>query len=194
MLARRRKPVLETERLALRLPVMGDYRAWSDLRRASRDFLLEWEPSWPSDHLSRRAFATRVSWASRVYRAGVAVPLFLFLREGGAFVGGITVDGIRRDPAESASLGYWIGVPFARQGYMQEALSGVVGHCFQTLGLSRLEAACMPENLASKRLLANAGFFYEGTARHYLRINGRWRHHTLYALLREDRAVEAGGV
>ena len=187
MLGMRRKVRLETERLTLRPPMHGDYRAWADLREASRDHLAPWEPTWSADHLSRKAFTNRVYWAQRSIANGSAVPLFLIRREDEALVGAITLDNIRRGPAQSGTTGYWVGAPFARAGYMREALLAVVHYAFTTLDLSRLEAGCLPENAASRGLLEKCGYKYEGVAQSYLQINGRWRNHVLYANLRGDR-------
>ena len=178
---------LETERLILRPPLQRDFEAWARLRRDSRAFLAPWEPSWSRDHLTARAFRNRVAWAERVIRSGDALPLFLVERAGGELVGGLTLSNVRRQPAQAASLGYWIGEPFARRGLMTEALNAVREHAFGQLDLSRLEAACLPENLASRRLLERCQFKYEGVAQAYLQINGRWRNHVLYASLRPDR-------
>lgn len=187
MLGLRRKLKLETERLTLRPPVHGDYAAWSSLREQSRHFLTPWEPSWSADHLSRRAFTNRVYWASRAISGGTALPLFLIRREDDTLLGAITLDNIRRGPAQAGTLGYWIGDPYARHGYMREAISAVVHHSFEKMGLSRIEAACLPENVASRGLLEASQFKYEGVAQSYLQINGRWRTHVLYAALRMDR-------
>jgi len=187
MLGMRRKVRLETERLTLRPPMHGDYRAWADQREASRDHLAPWEPTWSADHLSRKAFINRVYWAQRSITNGSAVPLFLIRRQDEALVGAITLDNIRRGPAQSGTTGYWVGAPFARAGYMREALLAVVHYAFTTLDLSRLEAGCLPENAASRGLLEKCGYKYEGVAQSYLQINGRWRNHVLYANLRGDR-------
>ena len=178
---------VETERLSLRPPQHADFRAWSALRRASEGFLRPWEPAWADDHLTRRAFTNRVIWARRSLGGGTAMPLFLRRREDGALLGAITLDNIRRGPAQAANLGYWIGEPFARMGFMREAIEGVVHHAFTTLDLSRIEAACLPENAASRGVLERSGFKYEGVAQSYLQIDGRWRNHVLYAQLRSDR-------
>ena len=183
----RRKIKVETERLTLRQPMLSDFRAWSSLRRQSEEFLTPWEPVWSSDHLSRKGFANRVYWAQRSVSNGAAVPLFLIRREDQQLLGAITLDTIRRGPAQAGSLGYWIGQPFARQGYMYEAIQGMVHFAFERLDLSRVEAACLPENAASRALLEKCGFKYEGVAQSYLQIDGRWRTHVLYAALRMDR-------
>ncbi|WP_294608416.1 GNAT family N-acetyltransferase [Roseovarius sp.] len=187
MLLPRRKLRIETERLTLRQPVIGDFRYWSELRARCADFLTPWEPLWAEDHLARKGFSNRVYWAQRSIANGSAVPLFLIRREDEVLLGAITLDNIRRGPAQAGTLGYWIGQEFSRQGYMQEAIEGVVHYAFERLDLSRIEAACLPENQASRGLLEKCGFKYEGVAQSYLQINGRWRTHVLYAALRADR-------
>jgi [ribosomal protein S5]-alanine N-acetyltransferase len=187
MLGQRRRLRIETERLTLRPPQHSDYRAWAALRDASRDFLTPWEPVWADDHLSRRSFTNRVYWSQRSITAGTAVPLFLFRRQDEALLGAITLDNIRRGPAQAGTTGYWVGQEFARQGYMREAVEALVHHAFSALDLSRIEAGCLPENAASRKLLESCGYKYEGVAQAYLQIGGRWRDHVLYARLRSDR-------
>lgn len=187
MLIRRRKVRIETERLTLRPPTHADFRYWTGLRRESMEFLTPWEPSWADDHLSRKSFTNRVYWAQRSVANGSAVPLFLIRREDEALLGAITLDNIRRGPAQAGTLGYWIGAAYARHGYMREAIQALVHYGFSQLDLSRIEAACLPENLASRGVLEKCGFKYEGVAQSYLQINGRWRNHVLYANLRGDR-------
>lgn len=187
MIGFRRRFRLDSERLVLRAPAHADFTEWTALRAQSQDFLRPWEPSWASDHLSRKAFTNRVYWAGRSISGGTAIPVFLFRREDERLLGAITLDNIRRGPAQSATLGYWIGQPFARQGYMREAIGAVVHHAFERMDISRVEAACLPENVASRGLLERSGFKYEGVAQSYLQINGRWRTHVLYAALRMDR-------
>lgn len=187
MLRGRRKLKIETERLTLRPPEHGDHRQWAELRLESRGFLQPWEPSWAEDHLSRRAFTNRVYWAQKSIARGSAMPLFLIRRSDETLVGGITLDNIRRGPAQAGTTGYWTGQRHARQGYMREALLAVVHHAFHRLDLSRIESGCLPENAPSRRLLESCGYKYEGVAQSYLQINGRWRNHVLYANLRSDR-------
>lgn len=187
MLLPRRKLKIETERMTLRPPTHSDFRQWASLRAESRDFLAPWEPAWSSDHLTRKAFTNRVYWAQRSVANGSAVPLFLIRREDQALLGAVTLDNIRRGPSQAGTLGYWVGAKFARRGYMREAVGALVHHAFSRLDLSRIEAACLPENRPSRALLESCGFKYEGVAQSYLQINGRWRTHVLYAALRPDR-------
>ena len=178
---------VESARLSLRLPQHSDFRDWSALREESAEFLRPWEPVWAEDHLSRRGFTNRVYWAGRAQTQDTALPLMIFRREDDALLGAITLDNIRRGPAQSGTLGYWIGARYARHGYMREAIEAVVHHAFAQLDLSRIEAACLHGNAASRGVLEKTGFKYEGVAQSYLQIAGRWRNHVLYANLRSDR-------
>lgn len=187
MLGLKRRVRVETERMTLRLPDHGDWRQWSEVREASAEFLIRWEPVWSNDHLTRRAFSNRVYWAQRAEAQGTALPMLLIRRADQQLLGALTLDNIRRGPSQTGTFGYWIGEPFARQGYMREAILALTHHAFTRLDLSRLEAACLPENLPSRGVLEKCGFKYEGVAQSYLQINGRWRNHVLYANLRGDR-------
>ena len=184
---------MPTKRLVLRPPLIRDYEDWSGLRRDSRTFLGPWEPTWSRDHLTKRSFRNRVLWAERAIKNGEALPLLLVTRDTGQIVGGVTLSNIRRHPAEMATLGYWTGIHFTRQGYMAEALDALRNYAFSRMDLSRLEAACLPENEPSRKLLERCQFKYEGVAQAYLQINGRWRNHVLYAALRTDRRGRVDG-
>jgi ribosomal-protein-alanine N-acetyltransferase len=187
MLRFHKRPKVETERMTLRLPEHADWRAWSHLREASAAHLTPWEPVWAHDHLSRKAFTNRVYWAMRAETNGTAVPMMLIRREDQRLMGAITLDNIRRGPVQAGTLGYWIGAPYVRQGLMREAVEAMVHFGFKVLDLSRIESACLPENVASRGVLEKSGFKYEGVAQSYLQIAGRWRNHVLYANLRNDR-------
>jgi len=178
---------IETENLTMRLPQMIDRDEWINLRRKSADFLMPWEPNWQDDHLTKKSFTQRVEWARKSVQNNTAIPLFIIRRSDQLLVGAITLDNIRRGPAQTATIGYWTGEPYIRQGLMGDALPAVVNYAFEMLDLSRIEAACLPKNLASRRVLEKSGFKYEGVAQSYLQISGRWRNHVLYANLRNDR-------
>ncbi len=153
MLGLKRRVRVETERMTLRLPEHGDWRQWSEVREASAEFLAKWEPVWSTDHLTRRAFSNRVYWASRAEAQGQALPMLLIRRADQQLLGALTLDNIRRGPSQTGTFGYWIGEPFARQGYMREAILALTHHAFTRMDLSRLEAACLPENLPSRGVL-----------------------------------------
>ena len=187
---RRPSPALRGDRVTLRLPQASDYREWAALRAASRSFLEPWEPRWAPDELDRTAWRQRLSRYIEDYATGTAVPFFIFENEKGALVGGITLGNIRYGVAQTGQIGYWIGERYAGRGLMLEALGLLINYTFETLRLHRIEAACIPDNLRSLRLLEKAGFRREGLLRSYLRINGVWQDHYLYALIAGDRPGE----
>jgi ribosomal-protein-alanine N-acetyltransferase len=186
-------PAIAGEQVILRAPQMADYSEWAALREASRDFLTPWEPTWPSDDLSRASFRRRVKRYAEDQRSDLAYPFFIFRTGDGVLVGGLTLANIRRGCAQAGSLGYWMGAAFARQGYMTAAVRAVVPFAFGTLRLHRVEAACIPANLASIRLLEKTGFQREGFARQYLCIDGAWQDHLLFARLKGDPLPHPGG-
>jgi ribosomal-protein-alanine N-acetyltransferase len=184
-----REPVLQGDGVHLRYPQMSDYAAWAALRGESREFLAPWEPTWAPDELSRAAFRRRIRRYQREIRSDLAYPFFLFRKPDERLMGGCTLSNVRRGVTQSAAIGYWIGARYARHGHMLAALNTVLPFVFQVLALHRLEAACIPENEASRALLLKLGFREEGRARRYLQINGEWRDHVLYALLEDDPPV-----
>jgi ribosomal-protein-alanine N-acetyltransferase len=170
----------------LRYPAPGDYQQWSELREESRAFLVPWEPVWPIDDLTRSAFRRRLRRYAREIRDEIAHPFFIFRSSDDALVGSCILSNIRRGVAQAGTLGYWIGERYARNGYMSEAVRGVVSFAFDELSLHRVEAACLPTNEPSRRLLKSVGFTEEGLARAYLKINGRWEDHLLFAIVATD--------
>jgi ribosomal-protein-alanine N-acetyltransferase len=180
------QPVIRGENVYLRYPRVPDFFAWSRLRSESREFLVPWEPSWATDELSKGAFRRRLKKYQRETRLDSAYAFFVFRSEDNALIGGCTLSNVRRGVTQCCALGYWVGERFARQGYMFDAVRSLVPFIFKTLGLHRIEAACLPSNDPSKSLLAKAGFREEGLARRYLQINGEWQDHVLFALLADE--------
>jgi ribosomal-protein-alanine N-acetyltransferase len=180
------QPVIRGEGLYLRYPRMGDFPVWAKLRADSREFLTPWEPIWADDELTRSAFRRRIKRYQKETRLDSAYVFFVLRESDDALVGGCTISNVRRGVTQCCTLGYWIGSQFARQGYMTGALRALLPFVFRTLGLHRIEAACLTDNDASKNLLARVGFRQEGLARRYLLINGEWADHLLFALLKEE--------
>jgi ribosomal-protein-alanine N-acetyltransferase len=179
-------PTIEGQGVTLRLPQMVEFEEWAALRTASRDFLTPWEPSWPADDLTRAAFRRRLKRYAEDWRTDQSYAFFIFRKQDNLLLGGLTLANVRRGVAQAGSIGYWLGMPFARNGYMTAAVKGVLPFCFETLRLHRVEAACIPTNTASIRLLERCGFLREGYARQYLCINGVWQDHLLFARLKDD--------
>ena len=196
--------MVRAEGIFLRPPSMTDYPAWAELRAGSRDHLTRWEPEWTRDELSRSAFRRRVRFYQRELRDDMGYAFFLFrepgmrepgFRESGeTLIGGLTISNVRRGVTQAAALGYWLGRPHSGRGHMTAAVRAITGFAFDELKLHRLEAACLPDNRASIGVLERSGFVREGIARRYLKINGRWQDHLLFALLGDDpRPAEGRG-
>ena len=180
------QPVIRGEGLYLRYPRIADFPIWAKLRAESREFLTPWDPVWADDELTRGAFRRRIKRYQKETRQDTAYVFFVLRESDNALVGGCTISNVRRGVTQCCTLGYWIGAKFARQGYMTNALRALLPFVFRTLGLHRIEAACLTENDASRKLLARVGFRQEGLARRYLLINGAWADHLLFALLKEE--------
>jgi ribosomal-protein-alanine N-acetyltransferase len=179
-------PSIEGNGVMLRTPQTTDFEEWAALREASRHFLTPWEPTWPDDDLTRSAFRRRIKRYTEDLRADQGYAFLIFRHEDGALVGGLTLANIRRGVAQAGSLGYWMGQPFIRHGYMTAAVRAVIPFALASLRLHRLDAACIPSNAGSIKLLENTGFTREGYAREYLCINGTWQDHLLYARLKDS--------
>lgn len=177
------RSVLIGPRVTLRPPTHADREEWLELRRHSRAFLERWEPmpppgcDWAGSDSFDRLLAS--AWGDDRRR-------FLITRtEDQALLGQISVNGIQRGPLQSATLGYWIGQPHARKGYLRDAMRLVLAYVFGPLGLHRVEANIQPHNEPSRRLAQSCGFLLEGFSPGYLEIFGMWADHERWAITRE---------
>ena len=182
---------LEGEKVFMRVPMERDWRDYAEIRAASRKFLEPWEPTWPSDALSRDAFYRRMNRYTSDWRNDTGYSMFLFDQESTALVGGISLSNVRRGVALCGTLGYWMGETHAGKGYMHEGLRLMLRFAFDELMLHRTEAACLPHNEASRNLLLGCGFSQDGHAKKYLKIRGVWQDHLLFSLLSEDFPVDS---
>lgn len=172
--------------VALRAPVMSDFPQWADLREESRGYLTPWEPIWPSDDLTRSGFRRRLRRYADDAAADRAYPFLVFRESDDTLLGGVTLANVRRGIVQAGTIGYWVGQPYTGQGVMTAALRVLLPTLFGELNLHRIEAACIPTNMPSVRVLEKCGFAREGLARRYLCINGIWQDHLLYGMLHED--------
>jgi [ribosomal protein S5]-alanine N-acetyltransferase len=180
------EPLLRGEGLYLRPATPADFSPWARLRSASRAFLERWEPTWPEDDLTQAAFRRRLRRQDEDIARDEAYGFLIFEPTSDQLLGGITLGGIRRGVSQSGTLGYWMGAPHAGKGHMTRAVAATVEFAFSKLRLHRVEAACIPDNAPSIALLERNGFQREGYARSYLKIDGAWRDHVLFALVESD--------
>ena len=178
--------VIQGRGVWLRPPLMSDYAPWAELRTLSRAHLTPWEPAWPRDDLTRSAYRRRIRHYQREARDDLGYAFLIFDSDSERLIGGLTLSNVRRGVTQSAMLGYWLGLPHVGKGFMTRAVTAVLPHAFEQLRLHRVEAAAQPTNQRSVGVLKRAGFVEEGLARRYLKINGVWQDHLVFAILAED--------
>lgn len=191
LLGSRKQKIISGNRIYLRYPRRSDWKSWAALRQESRPYLVPWEPTWSARSLARNSFRSRLLQYKRDARNDVGHAFFIFRKENDQLIGSITLSNIRRGVAQTGTIGYWTGQPFARQGYMCEAIKTLLPELFSFYGLRRIEAACLVNNEPSAGLLKKIGFSLEGHARQYLCINGVWQDHLLFSFLKDDPLTES---
>jgi len=172
------------EPLRLVHPRLSDFTDWAALRRANIEYLRPWEPDVSTAGLNKTAYRARVSRLKKLVQQDRAYPFYIYFE--GVIIGACNVTHVDRGVAQSARLGYWVGQDFTGRGFAQAAVRAVTEFCFKDLGLHRVDAAVQCDNAASIKVLRASGFTHEGTARGFLKINGAWRDHDIYARLNGD--------
>lgn len=170
----------------LQSPTWADFEDWAELRSDNFEYLAPWEPSWDRSKLSRPAYRSRLAQYKKMVAQDIGYPFHIFRADTGKLVGACNLTSVRRGSLQSANIGYWVGEKSTRQGFAQASVRGVLKFAFSELRLHRIEAAVQIENTASIRLLEKTGFQKEGTARGFLKIDGKWQDHIVYARLSSD--------
>lgn len=180
--------VLADGAVVLRPLRMRDAAAWVESRKHNIEWLRPWEATPPYGPgvfgTSTAVFATMTRRLRSEARAGRALPFAVVVD--GEFAGQLNVAGIVRGSLESAHIGYWVDRRVAGRGVMPTCVALAVDHCFEVVGLHRVEVNIRPENAASRRVAEKLGFRLEGTRERFLHISGDWRDHLSYALVREE--------
>ena len=180
-----------TERLVLRPPRTTDVPAFRHALRRNHAHLKPWSvaPAPGEDPASLTSVSRTVLRNRREWKQGVSYVLFIAPRDDESLlIGRIALGGVLRGAFHNAYLGYWMDAERQGLGLMTEAVAAATAFAFDSAGLHRVQAAVMPQNLASQRVLAKAGYRREGVAERYLCIAGRWEDHVLFALTAEERA------
>lgn len=181
---------LECGDLILRPIKLRDQGEWTRVRARNAAWLEPWEASSPAGPGQLPTYAGMVRALNRQAREAAALPFIITERIPGVFrpaiVGQLTVSSIVWGSAMSATLGYWVDQGRAGRGIVPTAVAMATDHCFQTLGLHRMEINIRPENTASLRVVEKLGFRDEGLRPRYLHINGRWADHRSFALTSEE--------
>ncbi|MEJ1155185.1 GNAT family protein [Microbacterium marmarense] len=169
--------------VSLRLVRSRDARVLQQELLSNRQWLRPWEATNPDGAVS---FDMRlgVKRLLQQYRDGSGIPFVM--EYDGEIAGQLNVWGIARGSLSSATIGYWVSERFAGRGITPAAVAMATDICFNEMRLHRMEICIRPENVASLRVVAKLGFRYEGLRRRFIHINGDWRDHYCFALVRED--------
>ena len=176
-------------RVVLRAQRASDAPALLDFHRRNADHLRPWRPA-PApgtNPLTRAAIESGIHTARAQWRRDAKYDLVVVSRAPGEPIVGSAALSIQRGAFQNAYLGYHIDGELQGQGLMTEAVGLALDFAFGVLGLHRIQAAILPRNDASRRVLAKCGFRREGLALRYLQIAGRWEDHELHAITREER-------
>ena len=186
----RRGETLVGPRVELRPLKASDWDQWREVRTRARDWLEPWEPlgepGSPDPVTDREAFKARCGGWERQRHFDAAYGFGIF-RKGG-FVGEVSLGSVQRGPFQSGNVGYWIDEAHAGRGYVPEAVAVILRYAFEELGLHRVEAAIVPRNEASLRVVEKLGLRHEGMSQRYLQIRGVWEDHVRYAITTEEWA------
>ena len=170
----------------LRLPEPEDADSFLDLVVRNRDHFRPYEPRRPPAYFTLGGQRDQIAAARRQAKLGERFEFGVWRNNGGGLVGRISLGGISRGALQNAYLGYGIDIECAGRGYATQAVKLAVHVAFDDLGLHRVQAAVVPENTASARVLQKCGFREEGLARRYLFLDGQWKDHRMFALTPED--------
>ena len=169
----------------VRLVEPGDAERLADLRVRDRDFLAPWDPLRPDAFFTTAGQLDLIESGLRLHDAGDMLPLVV-LDDDRAVIGQMNLSGIVRGPFLSGNLGYWVASTANGRGFASSAVRATLAIAFGELGLHRVQAATLPHNAASQRVLAKNAFDRIGFAPSYLRIAGRWQDHVLFQRLADD--------
>ena len=173
-------------KVILRPPQYSDWKAWADERKKNKLYLQPWEPLWSINELERSSFVKRVRMFERLSHNDQAYSFLIYKSDNEDFIGEVNISNVQRGIIQSCTIGYWIAKDCEGKGMMSESLELVKEFIFNELKLHRIEAACLPHNIPSLKLLLKNGFIKEGTARKLLKINDKWQDNTVLSFILDD--------
>ena len=180
---------LAGERIALRAFALGDVSELTALRVRNRDFLGPWEPRRSDGFFTEAGQRAEIERDRHEWAADRTYAFAIVERDGGAMRGRIALANVERGAWENATQGYFVDQAVGSRGYATEAVSLALDFAFGPCRLHRVQAAVMPKNARSRRVLEKNGFRHEGFSPRYLRLDGDWRDHNLFAITIEELRV-----
>jgi [ribosomal protein S5]-alanine N-acetyltransferase len=178
---------LEAAPTAIRPTSIDDCDEQLRLRRANREHTRPWDPTRDESFYTVAGQRLELELDQRAWAAGTAFAFaVLAADEGDRIIGRVALANVVRGPWQNATLGYWISKDAIGRGHAARAVRLALGYAFDHVGLHRVQPAIIPRNTASQRVAEKVGFRLEGRALRYLKINGVWEDHDIYALTAED--------
>jgi [ribosomal protein S5]-alanine N-acetyltransferase len=172
---------------AIRPLESSDLPALVEARIRNREFLTEWEPTRDESFFTPAGQARKLAPDDAAWRTATGFPFaILDAGEGDRLIGRLALANIVRGVWQNATLGYWVSQDAGGRGHATAAVGLALRFAFEVAGLHRVQPAIMPRNVRSKRVVEKCGFRHEGVALRYLKINGAWEDHDLYAMTVED--------
>jgi ribosomal-protein-alanine N-acetyltransferase len=180
---------LEDPPTAIRPTSLDDVEEQLDVRRVNRDHTGPWDPLRDQSFYTAAGQRLELELDQRAWAAGTAFAFaVLDMDDRDRIIGRVALANVVRGPWQNATLGYWIDNRVGGRGHASRAVRLVLGYAFDHIGLHRVQPAIIPRNRASQRVAEHVGFRHEGRALRYLKINGVWEDHDIYALTAEDWA------
>jgi [ribosomal protein S5]-alanine N-acetyltransferase len=165
---------------------LSDAAAMLEVRARNDEFLRPFEPLKPDDYLTLGAQRQEIERSAQDWRADRGYAFGIFSTNGSELIGRLALSNVARGAWQNATLGYFVDEAHNGRGHGTEAVGLVLEFAFIYANLHRVQAAVMLRNEPSARVLQKNGFRFEGTSKSYLRINGVWEDHHVYALTLED--------
>ncbi|MCS1352590.1 GNAT family N-acetyltransferase [Mechercharimyces sp. CAU 1602] len=177
--------MISSHPLILRPLKLSDAPALYDLRLRNQVFFAPYEPIRP-ESFTLIGIEQELRQGMLRTQSDQGYSFGIFLSHPGTLIGRINLSNVVRGAWQNCTIGYYIDHEAQGNGYMTTAVRSTVQFAFQKLHLHRVQAAIMPHNIASLRVIEKVGFRHEGLSKRYLHINGSWQDHEIYALTREE--------
>ena len=181
--------MLESQPVALRALRLSDAPAILALYQINAAYLQPWEAVRPPEFYTLAFQEESIQTGLAAAASDRGYVFGIVLRETDQLIGRLTLSGVTRAAFQNAYLGYWLDEGHTGRGLTTQAVGLALDHAFGEMRLHRVQAAVLPHNAASIRVLQKNGFRQEGLAERYLLIAGRWQDHAIFAITAEEWAA-----
>jgi [ribosomal protein S5]-alanine N-acetyltransferase len=180
---------LDSDRIYIRRLELDDLNTLLDLRIRNREFFQPLEPITPDSHYTLEGHRDILEKVQNNWESSAGYGFGIFLNSSNQLIGRVNLSNVVRGAWESCTMGYFLDEKCNGHGFTTEAVRLAIQFAFGPAELHRVQAAVMPRNVGSIRVLEKVGFLYDGFSEYYLKINGLWEHHNLYSITREHWRV-----